>query len=1116
MKIVKKAIYLAVVSFCLNLTVNAQNITLNIRDITVKQAMNELKSKTGYSFVFSSEYVDTGKKVSVSVDNQPIDSAIKQILQGQGLAYEIKGRSIILRKDTSIPVIPSEKKTKKITGTVLDAKGEPVIGANVLVKGTTNGTITDIDGKFVIQDVPENARLQVSYIGFNTKEVSLANKTDVSIRLQEDTQALDEVVVVGYGIQKKVNLTGAVSAIKSEDIITVKNENVQNMLTGKVPGVRVVQKSGEPGSFNTSFDIRGLGNPLVVIDGVPRDNISRLDPNEIESFSVLKDASAAIYGVKAANGVVLITTKKGSEGKVSLDYSFNYGIQQPIGLPNPVNAIDQMTLYNEYTMTRFDNPYLEFGEEDFEPYKNGTKTSSDWQKAAIRNSAPISQHNMSISGSSSILSYFFNFGYLKQEGFWKSGDLNYDRYNVRANVDARITKRLKAELKTSAIMDTKNQPYGETWQVFKSLWRQSSTAPIYANNNPEYPGKAYDAAHTVVMTTSDLSGYSQYQNKWYQSSLSLVYDVPYITGLTAKAMYSYDYNTSSSKSYKKEYSLYTYDTQYDKYIPEIANSPSSVNRNFYEKSQTLMQLSLNYDRTFGKHHTSGLLLYEEGTQSGDNFFALRELSLPVDQLFAGNETNQRAGMSSSLNDLYDFATRALVGRFNYDYASKYLLEFSFRYDGSSKFKKEKRWVFFPAVSGGWRISEESFIKNNPSLSFVNNLKMRASWGKMGDDALYEFQYLQGYNYPEKGYIFSGELINGLGFRGVPNPNLTWFEGTTINLGLDVSLWDKKLGIEFDVFQRDLNGLFATRELSLPGTVGTALPQENLNSKRSQGYELMLSHYNHIGEFNYNVTAILSYTSTKWKHYEQAEPLSAWDNWKNNLNNRNENIWWGLEDDGVFTSYDEIYGATVDQGGGNIDFLPGDYKYQDWNGDGVIDSNDKHPIALKNLPMINFSTNIGASYKNIDFNMLLQGAANTYIEYQDQLKTPFPWGFGNILDIYLDRWHPEDPKADRRDPSTVWIVGERPAMNRPTGEGTAAIQNATYLRIKSVEVGYTIPKAWIRKLGVASARVYVNAYNLATLTKLKYLDPEHPGDENNNLGYLYPLNRSYNVGINVSF
>lgn len=1112
MTVVKKAIYVVMALFCLNATILAQNITLKKSGITVKQAMDELKNESGYSFVFSSTDVDTKKKVSVLLENGSIHVAIEQILRGQDLVYEIKGKNIILRKE--VPVRKeSHEKINKITGVVLDPNGEPIIGANVIVKGTSNGTITDIDGNFFIQDVSADAILQISYIGFNAKEVSLSGKTSVSVKMQENTRDLDEVVVVGYGVQKKVNLTGAVSAIKSEEITTVKNENVQNMLTGKVPGVRVVQKSSEPGSFNTSFDIRGLGSPLIIIDGVPRDNISRLDPNEIESFSVLKDASASIYGVKAANGVVLITTKKGAEGKVQLNYSFNYGLQQPIGLPNPVNAIDQMTLYNEYTMSRFDSPYLEFQDKDFEPYENGTKTSSDWQKAAVKNTAPSSQHNMSISGSSSILSYFFNFGYLTQEGFWKSGDLNYDRYNVRANVDAKISKRLRAELRTSAIMDVKNQPYGETWQVFKSLWRQSSTAPIYANDNTEYPGKAYDGAHTVVMTTSDMSGYSKYQNKWYQGSLALIYDMPYITGLSAKAFYSYDYTIASNKSSKKEYTLYSYDNQFNTYIPEIANSPSTVNRSFYEKSQTLMQLSLNYNRAFGKHNTSGLLLYEEGTQSGDNFFALRELSLPVDQLFAGNEKNQQGGMSSDLKDLYDFATRAFVGRFNYDYASRYLLEFSFRYDGSSKFKKEKRWGFFPAVSGGWRISEESFIKDNASLSFINNLKIRASWGKMGDDALLEFQYLQGYNYPNNGYVFNGEFINGIGFRGVPNPDLTWFEGKTINLGLDASLWDKKLGIEFDLFQRDLTGLFGTKALSLPGTVGTALPQENLNSKRSKGYELMLSHYNKLNDFSYNVSAILSYTSTKWNHYERADDLSSWDNWRNNLNNRNENIWWGLEDDGVFGSYDDIYSSTVDQGGGNVDFLPGDYKYKDWNGDGVIDKNDEHPIALKNLPMINFSMNLGASYKNVDFNMLLQGAANTYVEYEDQLKTPFPWGFGNILNIYLDRWHPEDPKADRWDPSTVWVQGDRPAMNRPIGKGTAAVQNATYLRIKSIEVGYTVPKAWIQKLGVLSARVYLNAYNLATLTGLKYMDPEHPSD---NFGYLYPLNRSYNVGINVGF
>lgn len=1090
-----------------------KTITISVSNQDLQSIFNELEKTTIYRFTYKDLVLPTGKNITISSEKMDVDQFLSKLLYPINLSFKRNGNNFsIVAKPIEVASADTKNNNILITGSVKDVKEQPVIGAIISVAGiTTIGTNTDVNGTFSLK-VPPKSTLVISYLGYISQEISVTGKSNLNITLQEDSKLLDEVVVVGYGTQKKVNLTGAVSSIKGDEIVATKNENVQNMLTGRIPGVRVVQKSSEPGAFNNSFDIRGLGAPLIIIDGIPRSNMERLDPNEIESLSVLKDASASIYGVKATNGVVLITTKKGKEGKVELNYSFNYGLQQPIGLPKPVNAVDQMTLYNEYTMTKNpQNPYRDFTDADFAPYLNGIKQSSDWQKAALRETAPISQHNMSISGSSKILSYFFNFGYLKQDGFWKSGDLNYDRYNIRVNVDAKINNRLTAELKTSAIMDTKNQPYGDTWKVFKSLWRQSSTSPIYANNNPDYPGSAFDAAHTAVITDADKVGYSKYNNKWYQSSLALVYDIPFVTGLSAKALYSYDYNTASNKHYRKEYTLYTYDAQNKTYNPEIANSPSQIQREFFEKTQTMMQLSLNYKRSFGNHNASGLLLYEEGTQSGDNFFALRELSLPVDQLFAGNETNQQGNMSKSLNDIYDFATRAVVGRANYDFASRYLLEFSFRYDASSKFSKDNRWGFFPAVSGGWRISEESFLKNNELFSFVDNLKVRGSWGKMGDDALLEFQFLQGYNYPEGGNIFGGEYVNAIGFRGVPNKNLTWYEGETVNIGLDASFWNKKLGIELDLFQRDLSGLYDTRILTLPGTIGVGLPIENLNSKRNRGYELTLSHYNRIKDISYHVVGILSYTHSKWLHKESARALNAWGNWKNGLMDRNENIWWGYEDDGVFQSYDDIYNSSVYQ---DIYSLPGDYKYKDWNGDGVIDGNDEHPIAIKGVPILNFSLNLGADYKGFDFSALLQGTTKSYVEYADQLATPFPWGYGNILDIYQDRWHPVDPEADPWDPKTEWVKGDRPALGRPVGKGTAAIQNASYLRIKSIELGYSLPKSIVRKIGLVSARVYINGYNLATFTGLKYLDPEHPGDSS--FGYLYPLTRSYNMGFNITF
>ena len=988
----------------------------------------------------------------------------------------------------------------------------PLAGVTVSVRSAAVTTTTDADGYYTLRVPFSPATLVFSFVGYQRYETVVTGSGTVDVALQVDSERLDEVVVVGYGTQRRASLTGSVASVSGSEIVTTKNENVQNMLTGKLPGVRVTQKSSEPGSFNNTFDIRGLGAPLIIIDGVPRDNITRLDPNEIESISVLKDASAAIYGVRAANGVVLVTTKQGKSGSMSIGYSVNAGFQEAIGLPVTVDAIQQMTLMNEKTMTNFVSPYMQYTDADFEPYRTGELSSADWMGAALRDFAPSAQHNLNVNGGTDKLNYFFNFGYLDQGGLWKSGDLNYERYNLRANVGTAITDRLRSELRISGITDRKRQPYAATEEVFKSLWRQSALSPVYANDNPAYPGNAYDAAHTVVMTTSDKSGYRNYASNIFQSSLSLTYDVPGVEGLSARALYSFDYSSNTDKAYRKEYALYGYDSQTEVYTPNLANSPSRVRRAFYEKKSTLLQLSLNYQRQFAeKHNVSGLLLYEEGTLIGDNFYAMRELSLPVDQLFAGNVTNQEGNMDQG--DLYEFANKGLIGRVNYDFAARYLTEFSFRYDGSSKFMKGARWGFFPAASIGWRLSEEPFFKRAAALSFVNDFKLRASYGRLGDDSGANFQFVSGYDYPASGYIFNGNFINGVGFRSAPNYNLTWYTATTSNAGVDLILWDGKLGVTADIFQRDREGLLGYQVLTIPGIVGADLPQENLNSDRHRGYEISLSHRNRVNDFAYNISANIAYTYSMTRDYARSTLGNSYSNWRNNNVNRYNEIWWGVESTGVFTSYDEIYNSTVNYGNGNMEHLPGDYIYEDWNGDGVIDGNDDHPIATRNnSPRVNGGLTFAAEYRGIDMSLLLQGAAMSYVEYPEQLSTPFVWQNGNILSMFLDRWHPEDPEADRYDPNTKWVAGSRPALGRPIGTGTAVVRDASYLRVKSMEIGYSLPKQWLNKLTIAGMRVYVNAYNLLTFTGIKYLDPEHPSDS---YGYLYPINRTYNVGILIN-
>lgn len=1109
---------------------NSQNakISLNKNNAAVSEILNAIEEQTDYLFLYNKANVDVNRRASVNVEDATVRSVLANLFHETDVVFTFHGKHIVLHKQENEAPAVVQQNGRTIKGLVKDATGETVIGANVVIKGTTNGVITDIDGNFILSNVPDNAILQISYIGYLTQEIPVKNQNSFQIILKDDTQKLDEVVVVGYGTQKKVTLTGAVSSVNSDDIITTKNENAQNMLTGKIPGVRVMQKSSEPGSFNNNFDIRGMGNPLVVIDGVPRDNMTRLDANDIETLTVLKDASAAIYGVRAANGVVLITTKKGKTGHVELEYSGNVGWQNPSGSVKSASAADWMTLKNERAMHNVNGGSLVYSLDEIEAYRNGTKQGTDWWSEVMRPLAPQTQHTISANGGNEKTHYYMSAGYLYQESFLRSKSLDYDRFNVRSNITSKITDRLTVDLNMSGIMDQKDQPYENSDWIIRAMQRCPATQPVYANGNPEYLQYGWiEGTNPVAMMDADQVGYKKYNNKWFQTSLQATYDIPYIEGLQAKGMFSYDYQIADNKLYKKAYNLYEYDDATEKYAAKEINSPSTFRREHYTKQAWLYQVSLNYNRMFAeKHNVSGLLLLEGSRRDGDNFFAQRELALGLDQLFAGNTENQEGNMSTNYDrenpaarDLYKEANLGLVGKFGYDYMSKYLAEFSFRYDGSSKFGTGAQWGFFPAGSVGWRISEESFWKDS-KLSFISNAKIRASYGKMGDDNASNYQFVTGYTFPAGGdnnrlpggYVFDGKFVSSAANKGIANQYITWYIAKTLDLGIDLNAWNGLLGISADYFNRERTGLLAKRNLSLPAIVGAELPEENLNGDVARGFELEVSHYNRIGEFGYNLKGIFSYTRIKTTHEERSKAGNSYKNWRDNNNDRYQNIVWGYGDGGRYESYQDIANSDIYTGYGT---LPGDYKYQDWNGDGIISDLDKYPIAYENRPLINFSLNIGADWKGFDLNLLFQGAAMQYNRYIEQLREPM-WGhdFSNALAYFMDRWHPADPTANPYDPSTEWIPGTYAYTGTLADEWSSYnVHNSSYLRLKSAELGYTFPKQWLAKTGIKNLRLYVNGYNLFTIKGVEF-DPEHSG--NDSWGNLYPLNRTFSVGVNVKF
>lgn len=1103
------------ISYAIAVPTNAQNTTLTVqlKNATIVNVLEKIEEETEFRFFYNSTLIDTERKVSVDMKKANVFKLLDYIFKNTNVAYKVIENDILLVVKESD--LTSQTKPL-IKGTVQDAYGEPVIGANILIKGSGDGVITDINGEFSIA-APIGSVLQISYIGYLSTEVTVTDDQKLSIVLTEDSQALDEVVVVGYGIQKRASVTGSVASIQSKEITTVKTPNVTNALAGKLPGLRAIQRSGAPGDDNATLDIRGFGSALIIVDGVERD-FSQIDANDIESVSILKDASAAVYGFKGANGVILITTKKGEISKPKITYSGYYGLQSITRYPDLMDGYEYATLYNEAQQNVGVAP--PYSAEDLENYKNGIGTT-DWYNEVIRSSIPQTYHNISISGGSASVKYFFSLGYTYQEGIYKSNDYDYSKYNVRSNISAEIVKGFTVDLQLSGRLDTRNKPY-EAEPLTRSIQMARPVFPIYANNNPDYWSNPGDKGNPIHLSDIDNVGYDRRDRREFNGAVSFNWQVPWLKGLSAKALMSYDYNNFYSRKWYKEYYEYMYDATTEKYNVQSSHNISELTTKSENYFKPNVQLSMNYQNTFGKHDVGILALWEFYNDRKDWVEAYRQFTISViDQINAGNKVNMNNGGNAEVS-----SHAGLVGRLNYAYDGKYLLETSFRYDGSYKFDPDKRWGFFPSVSLGWRISEESFFKN--ALPFFDNLKIRGSIGKVGDETSYKigdkwymlpYQYLTGYKYPDGNYVLGTDgLTNGAKDRGMPNPNLTWYKATTSNIGFEASIYNGLLNVEFDYFNRSRKGLLATRQLTLPTTFGQSLPDENLNSDKTRGFEIVLGHRNAIKDFTYDIRANFSTTREYHNYVERAESSNMYDNWRNNTNGRYKDIKWGKKVVGQFQSFEEILNSPIQDGNGNKSLLPGDMKFEDWNNDGIIDGKDDQPIGHGESPRMYYGLNLSGAYKGFDLTIFFQGAAGHELITGGDFLDPFiQQGLGNGIDLWTDRWHREDSA----DPSSKWIPGYMPAL-RPTGfqanrsDNTWTMQKANYLRLKTLELGYTLPKSLLTKAGIENFRVYINAFNLFTFTNreglMKYMDPEN----NEKAFRYYPQMRTFNFGVNLTF
>lgn len=1020
-----------------------------------------------------------------------------------------------------------------VKGKVVDQHNEPVIGATVGVDKGKAKTVTDIDGNFTLQ-VPANAQIVVNYIGMKPATQNVGGRRELNFVLQDDVNQLQDVVVVGYGTQKRGSITGSVAAVKGDEMVRTKNENPQNMLTGRVAGVRVWQKSSEPGSYNNNFDVRGMGTPLVIIDGVPREmsDFQRMNADDIQDISVLKDASASIYGLRSANGVVLVTTKKGQAGQTKFSYNGSYTIQSPKSMPKLLDAYKTMTLYNERNLNNVNGGSKIYTDEMFDEFRNGTRRETDWNNLIFAKTSPQTNHNITVSGGNDKTQYFVSFGALYQEGFFKSGDLNYHKYNITSNLTTEVYRGLKLSLNINAMTDKQNNPYCTSTDIIRNYWRQGVLFPAYADEAGtmlNYDGLDLEE-NTVAKMTADISGYRRYKQSQVLTSGIVEYDFGtlfnVLKGLKAKVMFSYDYHLNNNTIYRKQYYQYAYDPATQTYKQKLyaSSAPSNLRREHYDTQQFLSQYTLSYNRDFGPHSIAAVVGMETQRRTGDNFYAMRNLAFSSPYLFNGVEEGQVA--NSATGGIYSANYNAFIGRLNYSFAQRYLIEGQFRYDGSSKFAKGHRWGFFPSVSLGWVVSEEPWFKKIEFLKGVDQLKLRASYGEMGDDSGANYDWVAGYTYPstsgnsEKGYynqyapgfIFGSQFVYAATPMAIPNELISWYKAKTFNVGVDFDTNNKLFGFSLDYFSRKMTGLYEYRTSVFPTVIGAKPPRENANSSRNFGMELELRHHNRIGRnFVYNVKGIVTITRQKYLTAIQNGPYAnAYDQWRNDhLNNRYQGVQFGYEGNGRYQNWDEIWNETLYH---EKDLLPGDYKYLDWNGDGEINSQDEHPYAFDQTPWMNYSLSIDCAYKGFDFSMLWQGSALGSMSYEEPLYSIWGQNGGGALEQYWDRWHPADENADPYDPNTKWVKGYYAYTGHyPSANSTFNRVSTAYLRLKQIELGYTLPK-W-KAFPSLNLRVYANAYNLLTITGVKFVDPEHPSDD---LGRLYPLNRTYTFGVQVSF
>lgn len=1067
-----------------------RKVSLNVKDKEIKSVLMEIEEQASVIFTYRPRPIQSTKKVTINVENATLESVLIRLFDNHVTWLALDDEEEIVLKPMMIDDSrESDAILLDVSGKVTDENGDGLPGVNVIEKGTTNGTTTDINGMFSLGVRDENSILVFSFIGYAAQEVRVGNQTTFNISLEPDIQSLQEVVVVGYGERDRATLTGSVADIKGAELTKSPQVNVTSNLAGRLPGLIVNQSTGTPGSENINILIRGAStwgdnNPLIVIDGVPRDNLQRLNPDDIESISVLKDASAAIYGARAANGVILVTTKQGSSSKPAFNVSYNLAYTQPTKIPDMLDAATFAEVMNEADIAAGSPP--RFSQEDIQKYRDGSDpllhANTDWADVTTKKWATQQRVNLQASGGSENVRYLLSLGLSDQGGNFRNVPIHYRQYNTRIRVDADLTESLTVGANLNGIFN--NREDGQGYDFVGMLRSDPTLVAIYPNGLIA-PGRFRDSP-----LLSNRRGFNRTQDYPIYTTFTAEYRVPFVEGLKLNLSYNYDLRNQFNKNFNKPHYWHEYNSSTGEYDRIENQEPITLSDTYQRWTQSLFNFRASYGTTVAINHNIGIMLgAEQQKNSSSNANAYRQnfVSPAVPQINVGSSdpNDIRNGGSAS-----ESARLNYFGRINYDFQSKYLAEFVFRYEGSQNFPSGKRFGFFPSISAGWRISEESFF-NVPA---VNQLKLRASYGEVGNDRVSQWQYLQAFQFGSN-YVFGGSDAPGIFSSTLPNPDITWEVSKKLDVGLDARLWGGKLGVDFTFYSEKRRDILRPRNFSIPQAYGFPdIPDQNIGQVDNHGFELILTHQNSIGELRYNLSANTSFARSKVIYMDETPPAEAYMA----QTGRPLNSGLYYKSDGIFNTQEELDAAPIQPNGTSV----GDIKIVDLNDDGVINGNDRYQTYASPTPEFVFGLSSNFEYKGFDLTLFFQGQARGFT-YDGTLTELGEFDLdNNVVYRAKNRWTPDNQ---------VGATMPRSNMFKGAGATDFFLYNTAFIRLKNVELGYNFSNL-LPNSGFNSIRVYVSGTNLLTWAKeISWRDPEING------GFAtYPPLRIINFGVNVGF